>query len=253
MTPECSSEVVWSEDFEDGDMEGWTITQGNFTVVNGYLESSVKEKYKGPIGGADIDLLSCCFTQSNIAVGTWSFDIYFDCQGEHPQIFIEFMTMKQTRWSLNSDASFLQETYGIYAGYEYPGIYKLYTHPYFPGFKEIDPYSTIPGTKRKVWHHIDITRDQEGLIRVYIDGILGIDKIDTIVTESSYFGIILEYSFRGKSYIDNIVVSDTIDIHPSETEIGKINTRDRYRLPLIIILFTLIILPVILWISKNKK
>ena len=39
----CGSEVVWSEDFEDGDFDGWTVTQGDFTVENGYLESVAQE------------------------------------------------------------------------------------------------------------------------------------------------------------------------------------------------------------------
>lgn len=210
----CSSEVVWSEDFNDGDMDGWTVTQGNFTVENGYLESIVNEKYL-----EDFYLLSCCFTQSTVSVGTWSFEIMFDCSSEYPEIAVEFMTKKQTRWSRGMSP--LGEVYGIYAGWEYPNIYELYTAPYFPSSTKIEMYPTVPGTKRKVWHHIDITRDEEGRIQVYFDGVLGINEVDTRLTESYYFGVMLDYHHIGKTYIDNIVVSDTIDVQPTEEAAKK--------------------------------
>jgi hypothetical protein len=251
----CSSEVVWSENFDDGDMEGWTVTQGNFTVINGYLESVAKEKLQTPFGsagGSDHDLLSCCFTQSKVAVGTWSFDIYFNCSAERPEIAVEFMTKKQTKWGpgMPLGAEAYGKTYGIYAGYDTAGYYELYTAPYFPGVIEIKLYPTGPGLKRKEWHHIDVTRDEAGQIRLYVDGILGIDIVDIQVTESQYFGIMLEYSHRGKSYIDNIVVSDTIDIHPSEDETTKSNALE---LPTKLAIVGIFVAALIIWSIKRSN
>ncbi len=253
--PPCSSEVVWSEDFDDGDMEGWTVTQGNFTVVNGYLESVVNEEYKGVFagGGSEYFLLSCCFTQSNVAVGTWSFDVYFDCASELPELAVEFMTKKQTRWGLGMPlgAEAHGKTYGIYAGYNIPGSYELYTAPSFPVAEQIKLYSTVQGLKRKEWHHIDITRDEEGQIRVYINGVLGIDTIDTRVTESYYFGIMLEYCFRGKSYIDNIVVSNTIDVQPSEADTQKSGSIPSF--PIESVIAGLIVVSIIIWSIQRRN
>ncbi len=248
----CKSEVVWSEDFDDGDMAGWTVTQGNFTTVNGYLESIVQEKMVLPMGGSDIDLLSCCFTQSTIAVGTWSYDIYFDCTSELPEIAVEFMTLKLTKWTtgMGTTAENQGKTYGIYAGYNYPGTYELYTAPSFPGSQMLKIYSTGPGLTRKEWHHIDVTRNEDGQIRMYVDGKLGIDFVDNQVTESYYFGIMLEYSHKGKTYIDNIVVSDTIDVHPSEDEITKSGSME---LPIKLAIVGIFIAALIIWSIKRSN
>ena len=43
----CKADVVWSDDFDDGDIDGWTIAQGNFSVEDGTLRSTVKEKMGG--------------------------------------------------------------------------------------------------------------------------------------------------------------------------------------------------------------
>ncbi len=243
--PPCKSEVVWSEDFDDGDMEGWTVTQGNFTVENGYLESIVNEKYL-----EDYYQLSCAFTHSTVTVGTWSFDIMFDCTGEYPEIAIEFMTKKQTKWSLGMSP--LGEVYGIYAGWGYPGVYEFYTEPRFPGAVKIDMFPTVQGTKRKVWHHIDITRNDQGQIHFYIDGVLGFERTDDRVTESYYFGVMLDYHWRGKTYIDNIVVSDTIDVHPSEAASAR-KSISVPGFPIESALIGLFLVSIILWSIKRSN
>ncbi len=141
-------------------------------------------------------------------------------------------------------------TYGIFAGYNCAGFYELYTAPTFPDVDQIKFYSTRSGLTRKEWHHLDITRDKEGRICFYVDDILGIDVVDPSVTESYNFGIMLEYSHRGKTYIDNIVVSDTIDIQPSETETTKSNTLE---LPIKLAIVGIFVILLIIWSIKRSN
>jgi hypothetical protein len=158
------------------------------------------------------------------------------------------MTKKQTKWGLGM--TMMGEVYGIYGGHVRDGFYELYTAPYFPGAIQIERYSTSSGMKRKEWHHVDVTRDEEGRIRLYVDGDLGIDVVDSRVTESYYFGIMLEYSFRGKSYIDNIVVSDTIDVHPTEDETIKSGSME---LPIKLAIVGIFVVALMIWSVKRSN
>jgi hypothetical protein len=61
------------------------------------------------------------------------------------------------------------------------------------------------------WHHIDITRDEAGKLLFYLNSEIIFDLIDTSINDSEYFNIV---SNKNGSLIDNIVVSDTVDISP---------------------------------------
>ena len=65
-----------------------------------------------------------------------------------------------------------------------------------------------------VMHHIDITRNTDSRIRVFLDKELKIDKTDTTHSTSEFF---CWASFKGDSYIDNLVVSDQI-VEPDPTD-----------------------------------
>ncbi len=212
--PICKAEVVWSEDFDDGDIDGWTIVQGNFSVEDGTLRSIVEEFHY-----AERWFLSVMYHPSTIAVGTWSFDFMFDSPSESPVIVVDFMSQTQHQYLGTSRGN----NYGFYVGNEYPAQVVLYQDAHFqgPGGSFVERHTTFSGTERQKWHHIDITRDEEGRLRVYIDGDLGIDVVDKAYSESSFLGVMLEHSRRGDAVIDNIVVSDTIDVEPSQSEEGS--------------------------------
>jgi len=61
----CQAEVVWSDDFNDGDFEEWSVSSGIWSVINGTLQ------------GQTITEGSYCIINktSTIAYGTWSFDV----------------------------------------------------------------------------------------------------------------------------------------------------------------------------------
>jgi hypothetical protein len=204
--PPCIAHVVWSEDFESGNLDGWIIVMGDFIIEEGALHSKVSKNML-----ADYFMMSGMYHPSTVSVGTWSFD--FKCEGiaDCPELIVDFMSLTQHRMDFGSQG----ENYGFYIGWFRTSSYELYKNAKYPNDElALKIYQSNSGTEMNKWHHVDITRDEDGTIRVYVDGELGIDLVDKTHSESNYFGVNLEYSERGKAIIDNIVVSDTIDIVP---------------------------------------
>jgi len=61
------------------------------------------------------------------------------------------------------------------------------------------------------WHHIDITRELDGKFSFYLDTILIFEVVNNNINTSDSF---IFTSNQNGAYIDNIVVSDTVDIKP---------------------------------------
>jgi len=66
--------------------------------------------------------------------------------------------------------------------------------------------SNIPG-----WQHLDVTRNSKGRICIYHNETLILDLVDQAPLTSSEFFIYLP---DGEAAIDNVVVSNTVDIEP---------------------------------------
>ncbi|MFW9927709.1 MAG: hypothetical protein ACFFDM_13240 [Candidatus Thorarchaeota archaeon] len=86
--PQSAATAVWSDNFDDGNYAGWTITEGTWSVVSGILESEDL--------GFSYGLQRIWHASSQIE-GTWSFDhwsidtwysfeatIMFMANGTHP-------------------------------------------------------------------------------------------------------------------------------------------------------------------------
>ena len=174
----CSAATVWSDDFDDGDYDGWVVAEGKFTAEEDTLKAEAEDA-------------NSAFRPSTVATGTWSFDIYVTNYGGGVVYFM---------WLPGGEGYFLNiPTIGKIE--LYIGLGETYTR-----FTDYRFKSTILG-----WQHFDITRDPDGRICVYHNGSLAIDTVEDSYTASHYFG----YQSRhpGKA-IDNIVVSNTVDILP---------------------------------------
>ena len=204
------SEVVWSDDFNDEKLDGWTVVMGQLSAEGGLLHSIES----GWIIDQEYTLQSGAYHPSTVSIGTWSFDFLLN-SSDTPEIALEFLNLEQNKWSLDEMGGKQFKSYGFYAGWSYPGQYKILKNPRFPNSIEL-ALVRAPHDIENVWHHVDITRDENGRIVVWVDGELIADLVDTEHEESKYFGVHLEYSHRGYSYIDNIVVSNTIDIEPPQ-------------------------------------
>jgi len=195
------SSVVWSDDFENGTktLSEWAVYDRyidgeepittNVTISNGLLYSSSYPNTSG------INMLT---HNSTTATGTWSVDVF---PGED-FVFVMIFFMSPY-WS----SDYLGDPLGYILLIE-PGQIRLgYWEPNPAGHLLMTLDSTsIPMTPG--WRHIDITRQPDDMMYVYIDGVLWLQGKDSRHHSSEDFRL----RTRGSTIFDNITVSDTIDI-----------------------------------------
>jgi hypothetical protein len=173
----CKAAIVWSDNFNDGTYNGWTVLSGAFTVEDGILKT----------GPGNIDAIRC--DSYGPSTGTWSFDL-----SASGWTVVTFVGNSQQQDLI---ILFTEQNYYIQKINAANGTYS--SSEEFPG-------------KAFAWQHLNITRDQDGRICVYDNGTLVVDHLDTTFVPSSEF---FELSCQGgQAAIDNIVVSDTVDIQP---------------------------------------
>jgi len=190
---------VWSDDFEDGNYQGW-VTPSSYTVSEGVLRANRPS--------------AIIFRESTVSVGTWSFDLFhvLPCN-ENTYVFFMSSEPEEPLWV----------AYAIEVGVATRGdlqwpIYKLRVSS--PDSNQ----ENIPLTSWEIlashdgspgefgWFRFAVTRDQSGLLSVFVNGTLVMQTVDTQVDVSEYFGMIL-HTDRA---VDNIIVSDSIDFQTSE-------------------------------------
>jgi len=197
------SSEVWSDDFENETLtlDQWmfgginlTIFSANYTpnmaLSNGMLYSD----------GPDINEF---IHNSTITTGTWSLDVFFEDNDPYADILIVFMS------PYFGNHLFFAEGYGVHL-YVWESAFHCDLVQIVPEglgkyIENIDEYqaSSYPG-----WIHIDITRQLDSNMYVYLNGTLRLQGMDTHVNTSEYFVLVApEYSI-----FDNVTVSDTVDI-----------------------------------------
>jgi hypothetical protein len=201
MTFPCKAATVWSDDFNDGNYNGWYVTNGTFSAEDHTLRS---------IGAG-----GCIIHPSSVTTGTWSFDILgvndttIGFIGNYP---VPISGIKNL--CIYKSSGFALDLIVAPQGYSSGYIDTEYDFP--------------SSTKSTGWQHIDATRSSDGRICVYINGTLVIDKVNTQFTTTSdldYFCVWLGVDptagfpsplpfFGSEGAIDNIVVSNTVDIQP---------------------------------------
>jgi hypothetical protein len=178
---------MWSDDFNDGNYNGWTVTNGTFSAADHTLRSI-------GAGGAIIH-------SSSVTTGTWSFDIL----------------------GVNTTAIGIMSNYPIPTsalntlGITKIGIVLALDVAVQGSGTRVTEYDFPSGTRFSGWQHIDITRSSDGRTCVYHNGTLVIDRVVTQITASEYLWVLFGSSqnvLDTEGAIDNIVVSNTIDIQP---------------------------------------
>ena len=190
--------VVWSDNFNDGDYNGWTVEESAWLIDNFALQHDGTVLVRGII-----------WHPSSQVVGTWSFDISHEAivtGDNYHRLFVNFM---------------INETSGYGIRISEMGVY----------FQRIDdgvPSAlnfTVVDDLLHTWTHYDVTRDATGKFHVFVNAtsttaVPDISVTDTTYTLSEKFEIIDEASFlhsSGVSFtIDNITVDDEIKITPPE-------------------------------------
>jgi hypothetical protein len=205
--------VVWSDDFNDGNYDGWTICDNstlydgnygwsgsNWTAASGWLQA---ESGFGEEGWAIIS------HPSNVAYGKWSFD---------------FKT-EQREAGLLGNVRFISENFHDWDDYESEATQYLvqFTISVLATGSGIviDLAKSVDGTGTTIdssesavpvagWHHIEVTRTTTGLFSVYHNGSLVLQGVGTEIDTSEMFWM----WFSSGSMIDNIVVDDAPPIDP---------------------------------------
>lgn len=207
--PACRSAVVWTEDFDDPNLDGWEIWGMNYTEPAGPLPPnySVSEdmlRFQGLTNHWTIASYN-----TTLGVGTWSFDLDVQDQFRH-HFYVAFFG---GYWDNDSIAwpdwqPSVPYEYGIApftdAYSRWDSEFVLYRAS--PGRGSFDTLARYSPPEMIGWHHIDITRDASGLFNVYLNGTLCMSATSTLYTTTECFKI---YSGVGPA-IDNIVVQDTI-------------------------------------------
>jgi hypothetical protein len=228
----CSAMEIWSDDFNDGDHSGWTVIAGNFSVSNNTLQ-------------AEGDDFSCIIHPSPVTTGTWSFDVYLGSllgsQPSNPGFwFMMDMEVPVVKSRAEEFGPYIDLSLYIYARerglwfavFEGCTGYGLRFAPgmasqirlLFSNGEHTDRCAESPSSEEYMkvedgWHHIDVTRNSDGRICIYLDEMLYVDAVQTGGgTTSNYFVLYILTPGVARTLIDNIVVTDTIDIEPPSPE-----------------------------------
>ncbi|MFW9964811.1 MAG: OmpL47-type beta-barrel domain-containing protein [Candidatus Sifarchaeia archaeon] len=183
----------WSDDFNDGNFDGWSVTRGGYSAANYYLEGMTST-------------WNYIEHASTAVVGSWSFDYNFyggpDGIWQGPDGDLGIWFIANDHWH-SGDTTQLQSGYFIYF-HPHVNAIELWMDPGDEGYNRVLLGSWSPPNFVKSWH-VDITRDSNGVFNVYLDGVNRIQATDTTFYTSSFFGF-LGYNLQE---MDNVVVQDT--------------------------------------------
>lgn len=195
-------EEVWSDNFDDGNYDGWNtfglnitmegvlLTSGNFTVTDGVLRC----------GGSGYNIAN---HESALVYGIWAFDIYVVIgPHEHSAVYLT-----KEGWTLEDGVengyaiAFAQSTYSV----SQPGIHIAKSTNFHSTWHE---YWLTPVNNR--WFHVEVIHWLDGTFNVFINGTLRISFVDNSLTSSSLF----EFALEPGCAVDNVVVSSLGDTTP---------------------------------------
>ncbi len=183
-----AAEHDWSDDFEDDNYDGWTIIQGDFDVVDGNLVGTTN----GPA-----DSHCSIYHESNVSMGTWSFDVYIPLALAALWIPIAFMAESPTHLA---DVYYVVEFYNT----------QMYLSRYNGLSQSIVGNYDFPGGTHCGLHHIQVVRNETNYLYLYHNGTVVIEGLSLVpLLEWNYF---VFYSFLDGSaaWIDNVNVTEYV-------------------------------------------
>ncbi|MFW9850735.1 MAG: hypothetical protein ACFFF4_16535 [Candidatus Thorarchaeota archaeon] len=199
-----SSTEVWSDNFNDGNYDGWTICE-NTAIISPSTWSAADNYLQ--IDQEDWGIIS---HPSDTAYGTWSFDVKGDeaLVDSASHASIEFISTNVTTLDDLNDWT----CYWIYFTVSSVSEGKMYTLKLRKNVNTVLAFYDTP-VPVGGWQHIDVTRTAAGMFSVYLNGSLVMQVGDNDITTSDMFTL----SPNKWHMIDNIVVDDEITITPTTT------------------------------------
>ncbi len=197
---ECSAITVWSDDFEDGNLDGW-YKDDYSTVIDGQYRSTRRSFPDTSWGVSNI------YRRSNVTVGTWRFDALdigeWEHWGEIRGVQVRFMGTDPKEGPQNGYSLLIN-----HAATQDAWIYNYQLNRKMEGINTVlSSYDGMEGEDlRGTLHRIAITRTSAGQMSVYLNGSLILQGSDNEVSTSEYFYIRLTWDFA----IDNITVDNDV-------------------------------------------
>ncbi|MHA2033017.1 MAG: family 16 glycoside hydrolase [Candidatus Kariarchaeaceae archaeon] len=210
------SDTVFSDDFDDGDLEGWDLWGWNWTtpIIYEWDGSIINDDGILTSENPQPGMWSYACQESNLVSGTWSFD--WRASTTDFSDFFGFMFESIPDWvnnngTLTANGYFLQLNPG---GRKIIQGIQLQKHVGTSLNVNIDTFHATE--EFDGWHNIVVTRNSDGLFKIFFDDELVIEKTDTDISKSTSFCIGIE----SNSAFDNIRISDTIDEPGEESSLN---------------------------------
>ncbi|MHA2081717.1 MAG: hypothetical protein ACW99H_11290 [Candidatus Thorarchaeota archaeon] len=202
----CRSTVVWSDDFNDGNYDGWTICANELLYGGDYGFNGSQWSAANNYLQLDHEELGIITHPSDVAYGTWSFD--FNANESHigSAAGINIISTDEVLWT-DTDGWDDPERTGIWIFFEVYVEKDLWSlRKLYDGEVTTIDYEVLEHVVG--WHHIDVTRNTTGWFSVYHNGspIPIMEGQDTDITTSELFWL----WFEDWQMIDNIVVDDEV-------------------------------------------
>ncbi len=234
-----SSTIAWNETFEN--LDDWELFSATGVFNEGIMNYQPIVPEYSLANGALItpytptwDNVSLAICNSTVTTGTWSFDVYLPPGDENKCSFAVLIMFNDPHGNYNLTGSIggywsTKTGYGMNfdntneTGLEIFEDWSSLSFLSFWGgtgtFGNLVYPKTHPVTASSIIgaHHIDMTRNENGQFCVYYDRNYTKPFIQTKDVYSSISTKFAIFSRRGAAHIDNITVSDSIDITYSST------------------------------------
>jgi hypothetical protein len=199
LNPVAAAEV-WSDNFDDGNYDGWTVEEGGYRVTDGVLENYF----------VDIDThYHIIWNSSSVTEGTWSFDV--NINHNHPGA-VSCMFMVNGTSRLDYEGYFLRiEDNEVMIGYLI--VQTLGSQSYLLDLN--DSFDDFQGT----WTHFDICRNETGGINVFVNETYSAPVVSSVPNiQYDYSERFVFQTWAGyDTQFDNVVVDDE-DLHQVWTD-----------------------------------
>lgn len=187
--PRCSAQNSWSDDFSDGNYDGWTVEEGTFNASNYILETT------GDAGGI-VDWHKIRHS-SQVAYGNWSLDMYINGSLD-VMFYISFIADSLFGWG--PDLFVPRNGYALV--FYTMGPTEMALERWTDS--DWDEIGTWFPSAFHGWQNITITRDRSGAFTVSVNGTSRITVTDNTHTTSIIFGWMCD----PWSAIDNVIVNE---------------------------------------------
>jgi hypothetical protein len=210
----CEGTVVWSDDFNDGDYDGWTICDNTASFNGSYGFSGSNWSAANNYLQLDHEYWGIITHPSSVAYGTWSFDLKANETqvGLGTGVEVVFISNNAVLTSddYGNDSICCWLHFHVFS-HEEPYNYTISLGRRIgENVTTIDSYTKVPVAG---WQHFDVTRNTTGWFSVYLNDspIPIMEGEETEIDTSELFWL----WFEDWQMIDNIVVDDEI-LPPTE-------------------------------------